>query len=99
MTGEAGIAAVRADPPTSSAAVTDPAVTDLVRRARNGDEQAWDALVERYATLVWSICRRHRLGDGDAEDVAQSVWLLLVVQLGQMRDPAAPAGWPAYADP
>src|SRR5580704_19098754 len=93
MTGEAGFAAVRPDPPRSSAAVTDPAVTDLVRRARNGDEQAWNALVERYATLVWSICRRHRLGDGDAEDVAQSVWLLLVDQLGKIRDPAALPGW------
>ena len=27
----------------------DPVVTDLVTRARNGDKQAWDALVERYA--------------------------------------------------
>src|SRR5271155_2188706 len=38
-------------------------VTDLVTRARNGDQQAWDALVERYASLIWSICRGHRLGD------------------------------------
>ena len=42
-------------------------VTDLVTRARNGDKQAWDALVERYAPLVWSICRRHRLGGAEAE--------------------------------
>jgi precorrin-4 methylase len=27
---------------------------DPVARARNGDEQAWDALVERYAPLTWS---------------------------------------------
>jgi len=27
----------------------DPHVTDLVTRARKGDQQAWDALVERYA--------------------------------------------------
>jgi hypothetical protein len=33
----------------------DPVVTDLVTTARNGDKQAWDALVERYAPLVWSI--------------------------------------------
>src|SRR6185437_8524326 len=39
----------------------DPLVVDLVARARNGDKQAWDALVERYATLIWTICRRHRL--------------------------------------
>ena len=44
----------------------DPLVVDLVARARNGNKQAWDALVERYATLIWTICRRHRLGDTDA---------------------------------
>ena len=27
----------------------DSLVTDLVTRARNGDRQAWNALVERYA--------------------------------------------------
>jgi RNA polymerase sigma factor (sigma-70 family) len=71
----------------------DPVVIDLVTRARNGDKQAWDALVERYATLIWSICRRHRLGDDDAEDVGQSVWLQLVDQLDRIRDPAALPGW------
>ena len=69
------------------------AVTDLVTRARNGDRQAWDALVERYAPLIWSICRRHRLGDADADDVGQSVWLHLVDQLDKLRDPAALPGW------
>ena len=71
----------------------DPPVTDLVMRARNGDQQAWDALVERYAALVWSICRRHRLDRIDAEDVAQTVWLRLVDQLGRLRDPDALPGW------
>ena len=71
----------------------DPVVTDLVTRARNGDKQAWDALVERYAPLIWSICRRHRLADVDADDVAQGVWLRLVDQLDKVRDPAALPGW------
>ena len=71
----------------------DPPVTDLVARARSGDKQAWDALVERYAPLIWSICRRHRLGAADAGDVSQSVWLRLVGQLDKIRDPAALPGW------
>ena len=71
----------------------DPTVTGLVTRAQNGDQQAWDALVERYAPVVWSICRRYRLGRADAEDVSQSVWLRLVDQLGNLRNPAAVAGW------
>ena len=75
----------------------DPIVTDLVTRARNGDKQAWDALVERYAPLIWSICRRHRLADADAEDVGQAVWLHLVEHLDNLRDPAALPGWLATA--
>jgi DNA-directed RNA polymerase specialized sigma subunit len=30
---------------------------DLVTGDKNGDAQAWSALVERYAPLIWSICR------------------------------------------
>ncbi|GEM_PF-93601 len=71
----------------------DPVVIDLVTRAGQGDEQAWDTLVERYAPLLWSICRRHRLDNADAEDVGQSVWLQLLDQLDKIRDPAALPGW------
>ena len=71
----------------------DPRVTDLVVRARNGDQLAWGALVERYAPLIWSICRGYRLSDADAKDVGQSVWLRLVDQLDNLRDPAALPGW------
>ena len=70
-----------------------PMVTDLVTRARNGDKQAWDALVERYAPLIWSICRHHRLADADAQDVGQVIWLHLVEHLDNLRDPAALPGW------
>ena len=61
----------------------DPQVIDLVTRARNGERPAWDALVERYSPLVWSICRRWQLDRTDAEDVGQAVWLRLVEQPGQ----------------
>jgi RNA polymerase sigma factor (sigma-70 family) len=71
----------------------DAVVTGLVTRAGNGERQAWDALVERYAPLIWSICRRHRLEAADAADAAQNVWLQLVDQLDKIRDPAALPGW------
>ena len=70
-----------------------PAVTDLVNRAAQGDKHAWDALVERYVPLIWSICRKYRLGEADAEDVGQNVWLQLFDHLGKIRDPAALPGW------
>ena len=74
-----------------------PSVADLVTRARNGDQRAWDALVERYAPLIWSICRRYRLDRADAEDVAQRIWLHFVNHLDVIRDPAAVPGWLATA--
>ena len=81
------------EPPSPANSPADPSVSDLVGRARSGDRQAWDALVERYAPLIWSICRRHRLGRADADDVGQSVWLRLLDQLDRVREPAALPGW------
>jgi len=66
---------------------------DLVTRAKGGDSQAWDALVERFAPLIWSICRRYRLGRADAADAGQCVWLRLVDGLAAIRDPDALPGW------
>jgi DNA-directed RNA polymerase specialized sigma24 family protein len=68
-------------------------VATLVARAASGDQAAWNEIVERYAPLVWSICTRYRLSSHDIEDVGQSVWLLLVEQLGNLREPAALPGW------
>ena len=80
-------------PPQLTDSPAEPTVNDLVARAKGGDRQAWDALVERYAPLIWSICRRYQLDRTDADDVSQSVWLRLVDQLDRVRDPAALPGW------
>jgi RNA polymerase sigma factor (sigma-70 family) len=71
----------------------DPSVIALVERAVNSDQNAWNDILERYAPLVWSICTRYRLNDQDIEDVGQTVWLLLVEHLGELRQPAALPGW------
>jgi len=80
-------------PSDQARAHEDLVVTDLVARAAKHDMQAWDALVERFTPLIRSVCRRHRLTDADASDVAQSVWLHLVDRLGTIRQPAALPGW------
>ena len=86
--GSRALTATGADP-----ARGDPVVIDLATRDRHGEQQAWDALVERYCPLIWSICRTHRLSDADAEDAVQSAWLRLVQQLDRIHDPAALPGW------
>jgi RNA polymerase sigma factor (sigma-70 family) len=71
----------------------DPTVVALVLAARGGDRTAWDQIVERYAPLVWGICRRHRLSRSDTDDVGQNVWLRLFESLGTLREAAALPGW------
>jgi RNA polymerase sigma factor (sigma-70 family) len=71
----------------------DPLVTALVIRARDGNKQAWDALVDRYISLVWSTCQKSGLDRDDAAHVSQTVWLRLVDHLDKLRDPAELPGW------
>lgn len=68
-------------------------VGQLLRRAGEGDREAWDELVDRYARLVWSVARSFGLDDATAADVSQTVWLRLVEHCGRIRDPQRLAGW------
>lgn len=68
-------------------------VTDLVSDAVSGDQEAWDALVERYSPLLMSVLRRYRMSSDDLYDVAQTVWLRMIENLGKLREPRALPGW------
>lgn len=68
-------------------------VTALLRAAESGDARAWDALVERFTNLLWSVARAHRLGPADAADVVQTTWLRLVENLGRIQEPERLPGW------
>jgi RNA polymerase sigma factor (sigma-70 family) len=83
-------------PPVGERPATDPqgeAVAHLVKRAADGDSGAWDALVERFSPLVWSVTRSLGLGRADAADVFQTTWLRLVEHLGRVREPERLGGW------
>jgi RNA polymerase sigma factor (sigma-70 family) len=71
---------------------TDP-LAALVHAAREGRQDAWDAIVGRFLPLVGAIIRRHRLSDADGDDVSQTVWLRLVEHLDALREPEALPGW------
>lgn len=68
-------------------------VAELVLGAAGGDRAAWEALVERFAGLVWATARAHGLSAADAGDVSQTAWLRLVEHLGRIRDPAKVGAW------
>jgi RNA polymerase sigma factor (sigma-70 family) len=72
----------------------DPAdVAELLRRAEKGDDLAWNTIVERYTSLLWSVARGHRLNAADAADVVQTTWLRLVEHLNAIREPDRLTSW------
>ncbi|MEO3937336.1 sigma-70 family RNA polymerase sigma factor [Dermatophilaceae bacterium Soc4.6] len=70
-----------------------PSLTTLVHAAAAGDQDAWDAIVERFSRLLWSVGRSFRLGEDDAADVVQTTWLKLLENLGHIQEPEALPGW------
>jgi RNA polymerase sigma factor (sigma-70 family) len=68
-------------------------VAGLVERAAVGEQDAWDALVERFGALVWAVAGGHRLGPADTAEVAQTTWLRLLENLDRIREPARLGGW------
>jgi RNA polymerase sigma factor (sigma-70 family) len=73
--------------------INDVSSGELVARARQNDQAAWDALIERYTGLLRSIARSYDLGVADIADVTQTVWLRLVERLDELREPDRVATW------
>jgi RNA polymerase sigma factor (sigma-70 family) len=70
-----------------------PSDTDLLARCRADDQDAWRALVERYASLILSVPRRYGLRPQRAEDVLAEVLLALVKSLSAIRDAQSLPQW------
>lgn len=62
-------------------------------RAAGGERAAWDALVDRFGDMVWSVARGFRLDEATASDVAQTVWLRLIENIDRIKDPERLPGW------
>jgi RNA polymerase sigma-70 factor, ECF subfamily len=67
--------------------------TALVTRAADGDDRAFDALVDRYAARVYAICWRYFGNNEEAEDATQGTFLALYRGLGSFRSQAAFSTW------
>jgi len=66
----------------------------LVHRCRQGDAEAWNALVERFSRYVYAICvQGFRMREHDAEDVFQEVFTRVYERLDTLRDDAAVRPW------
>lgn len=65
----------------------------LVRLCLSGDSAAWERLVRRYGTLVYSTALQVGLPSEDAGDVYQEVWIELHRSLPRIENPEALAKW------
>ena len=65
----------------------------LIQACLEGRQRAWDELVERYGRLVYSIPRRYRFNDADADDVFQAVFMSLYQHLERLRDQTRISSW------
>jgi RNA polymerase sigma factor (sigma-70 family) len=77
----------------SDSADRSPSVTDVVRGAAEGDSEAWNQLVDRFAGMVWAVARSYRLTAADAADVSQTTWLRLVQHLDRIEQPERVGAW------
>lgn len=65
----------------------------LVRACRQGDPEAWEALVRRYQRLIYAIPRRAGLSDDLAAEVFQRVWVTLIEHLHRIEQPERIGAW------
>jgi RNA polymerase sigma factor (sigma-70 family) len=66
----------------------------LVAACRNGDDDAWRAVVDRYSRYVYAITvQAFRLPEPDADDVFQEVFARAYEHLGKLRDDSALRPW------
>jgi RNA polymerase sigma factor (sigma-70 family) len=77
--------------------VADDDTGSLVTAAAAGDKVAWQALVERFSAMVWSIARAYRLSRADAADVSQTTWLRLAENISKINNPERVGAWLATA--
>ncbi len=81
---------LRAEAPLDYRRLSDPI---LVRRAKDGDKKALEALCERHAPRVQRLAR-HLLGDGeDARDASQEALAKLCIRIRQFRGESAFPTW------
>lgn len=65
----------------------------LIKRCLKGDADAWEALLDRYGSLIYSIAWRANLPPEDVADVFQSVCLVLLQDLENLRDESKLSSW------
>jgi len=65
----------------------------LIEACLRGDEEAWEGLIRRYSSLIYSVALRSGLTEAEAGDVFQEVCINLWRSLDQVRDQTKLDSW------
>jgi len=65
----------------------------LVQDCLNGDEKAWNRLIDKYKRLIYSVPVKYGLSPDDAADVFQNVCVDLFTNLGKLRKIESIRSW------
>lgn len=66
---------------------------ELVVTAQEGDNDAFGELVSRFERMVQAVCFQRLRNHAEAQEAAQEVFIKAMQKLGQLKEPAAFAGW------
>lgn len=70
-----------------------PTDKELLIACRRGDESSWQALVDRYQRLIYTIPRRAGLNEDQASEVFQEVFVTLFAKLYEINEPDRLHAW------
>lgn len=66
---------------------------ELLKRCRQGDQAAWDELVDRFQRLIYAIPRRAGLSIEQCDDVFQEVFVTLFEKIDEIQQPDRIRSW------
>ncbi len=66
---------------------------DLIQACRQGEEWAWQQVINRYKRLVFSIPLNYGLNQNDAADVVQLTFVMLLQGLDSLHQQSHLGGW------
>jgi RNA polymerase sigma factor (sigma-70 family) len=66
---------------------------ELIRRCLDGQEAAWNELIDKYKALIYSVPVKYGLQPQEAADVFQGTCIELLTRLKELREPRALPKW------
>jgi RNA polymerase sigma factor (sigma-70 family) len=65
----------------------------LVAQCLKGNEEAWEALINKYKRLIYSIPMKYGASSADAADILQSVYMELFCELSKLQKAESLKAW------